>query len=181
MQALTLMLRNPTSSSLEEFAKARRSEKQIINQITQELTRRFVTTLDREDIEAMARALYRIPKSVEKLGERIFIIPEFLVGINLAPQLQILQQSAALVKSMVGELRNKQSGVENLQKHIADLHRLERDADKLMLEATAQLWSEAIEAKRAIFLKGIYQLFRKVADRCGDVAHAANQILLKNF
>ena len=33
----------------------------------------FVTDLEREDIEALASALYKIPKTVEKIAERSMI------------------------------------------------------------------------------------------------------------
>ena len=43
--------------------------------MTESLSRTFVTPLDREDIEALSFALYRIPKQVEKIVERISIYP----------------------------------------------------------------------------------------------------------
>src|SRR5690348_15739061 len=51
---------------LDSFRAARRREKQIASQISQALVNTFVTALDREDIEAMSSALYRIPKTDRK-------------------------------------------------------------------------------------------------------------------
>ncbi len=60
--------------SLAELAVARRNEKRNAEIISEELVKVFITALDREDIEALSRALYRIPKTVEKFGERYAIM-----------------------------------------------------------------------------------------------------------
>jgi uncharacterized protein Yka (UPF0111/DUF47 family) len=51
---------------LDEMVKSRRKDKRITEEITEKLCKTFVTPLDREDIEALSSALYRIPKTVEK-------------------------------------------------------------------------------------------------------------------
>ena len=38
----------------------------------------FITALEREDIEALSNALYKIPKTVEKFCERILLAPQFV-------------------------------------------------------------------------------------------------------
>ncbi|MCX6920573.1 MAG: hypothetical protein NTX20_04535 [Verrucomicrobia bacterium] len=58
-----------------ELVVARRNDKRIGLSITQELCLTFVTPLEREDIEALANALYKIPKTCEKVGERLAICP----------------------------------------------------------------------------------------------------------
>jgi hypothetical protein len=47
---------------LDAFRAARRREKELATQISEALVNTFVTALDREDIEAMSSALYRIPR-----------------------------------------------------------------------------------------------------------------------
>ena len=66
------LIKTPTSAKgLDDLALTRRKEKKIAEQITAELVKTFVTGLEREDIEALALALRKIPKTVEKLAERI--------------------------------------------------------------------------------------------------------------
>src|SRR6266498_2908003 len=55
--------------SLDEFIQTRRKEKRIRHTMTEELSKTFVTPLEREDIEALSFALYRIPKQVERSEE----------------------------------------------------------------------------------------------------------------
>ena len=57
-------------ANLDDFVQSRRKEKRIRYEMTEQLSRTFVTPLEREDIESLSFALYRIPKSVEKIVER---------------------------------------------------------------------------------------------------------------
>ncbi|MDR1789247.1 MAG: DUF47 domain-containing protein, partial [Opitutaceae bacterium] len=59
------------SGNLDDFTFSRRKDKRITQQITEELCRTFVTPLEREDIEALSTALYRIPKIIEKIAIQI--------------------------------------------------------------------------------------------------------------
>src|SRR4029077_11899169 len=59
--------------SMEGFIEARRKDKRITKELTEHLCKTFVTPLEREDIEALSHALYRIPKTVEKFSDRLLI------------------------------------------------------------------------------------------------------------
>src|SRR3977135_3683236 len=61
---------NVSPQSLDEFVHSRRKDKQITQELTEQLCKTFITPLEREDIQALAAALYKIPKTVEKSGER---------------------------------------------------------------------------------------------------------------
>src|SRR6266566_3004905 len=70
------------TAKLDELVLARRKEKKISEQISEELVKTFVTGLEREDIEALARGLYKIPKTAEKLAERFLIAAPHLQGVD---------------------------------------------------------------------------------------------------
>ena len=69
-----------------ELDMARRKEKKISEQILEQLVKTFVTGLEREDIEALARALYRIPKGAEKLADRFLLAAPHLQGVDFSKQ-----------------------------------------------------------------------------------------------
>ncbi len=64
--------------SLEEFVRSRRKDKEITQELTEQLCKTFITPLERKDIQALSAALYKIPKTVEKIGERVLICPQDL-------------------------------------------------------------------------------------------------------
>src|SRR3712207_5996259 len=91
--------------SIEEFVASRRKDKQITQELTEQLCKTFITPLEREDIQALAAALYKIPKTVEKIGERLLIYPGEVPGQNFVKHLELLDQAAECVLAMVKDLR----------------------------------------------------------------------------
>lgn len=74
MQALkTLFAQAPAAQNLDALKLVRRKDKKITEEINEALCKTFVTELEREDIEALSNALYKIPKTVEKIAERFVI------------------------------------------------------------------------------------------------------------
>ena len=92
-------------ANLDEFVLSRRKDKKITQDISQELAKTFVTPLEREDIEALSFALYRVPKSVEKIVERLMIYPGRLPFDGIKRQAELLEQAAEAVVFMVKQLR----------------------------------------------------------------------------
>src|SRR5208283_4267749 len=82
---------------LEAFASARRKDKEITNQIRNAVYTTFVTALEREDIDTLAVALYRIPKTVEKFGERILLVPQHVHAADFSKQIQFVEQATECV------------------------------------------------------------------------------------
>ena len=81
-----------SSADLDDFIQSRRKDKKITSRITEELCKTFVTPLEREDIEELSLALYRIPKIVEKIVERLSIYPGRIPREGFVRQAQLLGQ-----------------------------------------------------------------------------------------
>jgi len=157
---------------------SRRKDKRITQQITEELCRTFVTPLEREDIEALAFALYRIPKMVEKIVERLAIYPGRVPQAGLVRQAELLQLAADNVAFMVGELR-KGSKMERIGAANEKLQFAEGEADKIMLCLEKELYEGPYDAKEVIFLLQLFEMVEKSVDRCRDAGNVVFQIMLK--
>ena len=165
--------------SLDEFVVSRRKEKRINDEISAALCTTFVTALEREDIEALSVALYKIPKTVEKIAERILLAPTLLNGIDLSRQVNMLEKATGEVVTMIKDLRR---GV-NLEQSKASndkLQAIEGEADKLILELLKELYNGNHNAVQVVYLKDIFELLEKVFDRCRDAGNVINHIVLKN-
>jgi uncharacterized protein len=90
----------------DELVLTRRKERKIFEQINTELVRTFVTGLEREDIEALARCLYRIPKAAEKLAGRFIMAKPYLEGLDLSRQADLMIMATDGAVAMVGQLRH---------------------------------------------------------------------------
>jgi uncharacterized protein len=164
--------------SLEEFVRSRRKDKQITQELTEQLCKKFITPLEREDIQALAAALYKIPKTVEKIGERVLICPEDLQGRNFRRQVELLEQAAETVLAMVRQLR-KGTDAATAREMNAKLQAIEGDADKLELDLLRDLYQGEYETKQVIFLRDLFELMEKVVDRCRDAGNIVLEVALK--
>ena len=164
---------------LEAFANARRKDKEITGQICNAVYTTFITALEREDIEALALALYRIPKTVEKFGERILLVPQHVKGVDFSQKIKYVEQATECIVNLVKSLR---AGInlDEVKKWNDRLQQIEGDADKAIMELYRDLFSGRHDALRVIVLKDLYELLEKVIDRCRDVGNVISQIVLKN-
>lgn len=180
VDALITLVKDPAGlQTLEKFANARRAEKAITNQISEELCKTFVTALEREDIEALSVSLYKITKNVEKLGERILLNPQALVGIDLTHEAAAMKQATEIILEMIRALR-KGAVLDAIKKLNLKLQVIEGDFDNKVLEQLKVLYSGKIDAVRVIYLKDIFEMFEKTSDRCRDAGNVITQIVLKN-
>jgi hypothetical protein len=174
------LIKAPTSAKgLDDLALTRRKEKKIAEQISTELVRTFVTGLEREDIEALALALYKIPKTVEKLAERITLGHQHLEGVDFTRQIEIMEQATDVVLVMVKQLRDMKH-LEKIREVSDKLQYLEGEADQLMMNLLKDLYSGRYDALRAIVIRDLYELIEKVIDRCRDAGNVVMHIVLKN-
>jgi uncharacterized protein Yka (UPF0111/DUF47 family) len=180
IEALDRLLNsNNGQVSLSELAVARRHEKRTAELISEELVRTFVTTLDREDIETLSRALYRIPKTVEKFGERFEIMHQHVTASDFAPQMSIAKESAKVVCRMVAMI-SKIPKLEDVKNENDQLQELEGRADQLVLGYLKEIYSGNVEPIKAMAMRDLYDLLEKVIDRCRDAGNVVTQIVLKN-
>jgi uncharacterized protein Yka (UPF0111/DUF47 family) len=165
--------------NLDDLVLARRKEKKISEQISEELVKTFITGLEREDIEALARGLYKIPKSAEKLAERFIIAGKHVEGINFTLQAEMMEKATEAVHLMIQQLHDMED-LEMIKELNDKLQYVEGEADKVMNELLKDLYSGKHETLRAIVLRDIYELIEKVVDRCRDVGNVVMHIVLKN-
>ena len=180
VQALIRFMKNPDQlKTLDEFVVARRKEKKINDEISEALCTTFVTALEREDIEALSIALYKIPKTMEKIAERILLAPGLFEGVDLTRQVGMLEKSTDTLVTMIKELRG---GVhlERIRELNDNLQVLEGEGDKLILEELRTLYNSEHNGTKVVFLKDIFELIEKVFDRCRDAGNVINHIVLKN-
>ncbi len=174
-----MLLHRDNAVTLHEFADARSKDKAITEKISEMLITTFVTPMEREDIEALAEALYKIPKTVEKFAERYRISAEKVRDVDFSKQVDLMEQAVHLVRQMVQALRSGRNlgGIKALQNQ---LQTVESTADDLLLEMERRFYEPGFPALKAIILKDLFNLNEKVVDRCRDAGNVISHIVLKN-
>ena len=164
---------------LDDFIQTRRREKRIRHEMNEELSRTFVTPLEREDIEALSFALYRIPKQVEKIVERLSIYPGRVPHEAFKRQAELMSQAADAVVFMVKQLRGG-THIEKIREANDRLQYAEGEADKVMLEQLKELYHGPYEAKELVILQELYEMVEQAVDRCRNAGNIVVQIVLKH-
>ena len=177
-QLLEEIAADEPATTLEAFARTRARDKKISNDIYEGLSRTFVTPIEREDMQALTRALYRIPKTVEKLGERLAISPRPLPIEIIAKQANAAKQAAAIVEKMVATLRHGPNLA--LARELNEsLQAIENDADHSLVDLLRDLYEVDRPARVMFALRDIYDLCEKIIDRSRDAGGLVLTIMLK--
>ena len=179
-KALHAMLRNSSDRqpALDAFKLARQRERETSDKISQALVDSFITPIEREDIEALGSALYKIPKQIEKFADRYSLATQHLEHIDFAPRAAMLEQASGVVVEMVKQLRSMK--LEPMKALNDKLRSLENEADRLMLELYRDIYSGKLDPLQMFLLKEFFEILEKAIDRCREAGVVAYQIVLKN-
>ncbi len=177
-EALYEMLKSPENyHGLDAFKLARQRERTASDKINHALVDNFITPIEREDIESLGSALYKIPKQVERFADRFSLAKHRLDGIDFAPRAAMLEQAAGVVVEMVKELRHMR--LEPMSKLNERLRSIETEADRLILELHREIYSGRMDAADMFLLKEFFEILEKAIDRCREAGVVAYQIVLK--
>ena len=174
-----LLATPPAQRSLEKFKLARQREKDLAAQISQELVNTFVTALEREDIDALSSALYKIPKIVEKFAERYTMAAERLGEVDFASRAAMLERACEVIEQMVGLLR-KGMNIDTSKALNDKMQAIEAEADRLILGLYRDTYAHETDPMRYLILKDLFELLEKAIDRCRDAGNVVHQVVLKN-
>ena len=179
VKTLTKMLSNgAVVPSLEELALTHQKDKVIHQQIRTTLAKTHTAEFDRAETEALAIALYKVPKVIEKFPERYVLSAPRFRAVSFGSQLQMLDEAMCLVVAMLRDLKKKHFAT--LKEQNARLQTIEGEADKLMLNRLGDLYGGRYDAVTAIALKDLYGILEKAIDHCRDAGSMVSQLVLKH-
>ena len=178
-KALHVMMKaTDRQPALDAFKLARLRERAASDKIGQALVDSFITPIEREDIEALGSALYKIPKQVERFADRYALAQHRLEGIDFAPRAAMLEQAAGVVVEMVRDLPSLR--LEPMKALSDRLRVIEMEADRLILELHRDIYSGNLDAGEMFLLKEFFEIMEKAIDRCREAGVVAYEIVLKN-
>jgi|SRR5205823_2280887 len=151
---------------------------EIVHTVFAELNKTFITPLDREDIQSLARELDNVLDMIEAAASRIQLY-EISRPTEAMVQLgNVIKDGTHLLNSAVGMIRNmKQAG--DVERIAIEVHRLENVADDLMNDAVAALFRTE-DPVTIIKFKEITEVLESATDHCEDVANVLSDIVAKN-
>ena len=142
-----------STAGVDEFAYARKKDKEITGQISDAVYTTFITALEREDIEDLSNALYKIPKMIDKFTTRILAAPQHVRGVDFSKQIHLLERATDIVLELVKSLR-KGMDLEKVKDLNDKLQFLESEADNHMMSLYKDLFSGKHDAAPGHRLEG---------------------------
>jgi uncharacterized protein Yka (UPF0111/DUF47 family) len=164
---------------LELFAATRRKDKEVINQLEEMLTKVFITPIEREDLEAVANQLYRLPKTVEKFAERYEIVWERMRDYDFSMIAHMLESGAKIVVEMVQSL-SRGGDLGEIKALDARLGQLESDAGALVLDALRRIYEPGGDPLRDIIAQDLYHILGDCIDVCRSIGRTIALVIHKN-
>ena len=182
VQVMNRVLSSPAAvPNLTEFHAAKEADKRITQQINEAIVTTFVSQLEKDDIEVLSAALYKIPKTVEKIAERFIISAAVVKDADFTKHIQLLDAATQCVVDLVKLLRFLGAGRLDEAKQInGKLQQIEGEADKVILDTLKELFSGRHDPIKVLAMKDLYELLEKVIDRCRDTGNIVTHIVLKN-
>lgn len=163
----------------QKIASVRLESKELVARVSLEVSLSFVTPFDREDIQAFCEHLYKIPKTIDKIRERLELHDIASENGDFARQVDLIVQEAAAMEEIVTALTHKR-GQKTIVDKVAQLHTLEADGDEVLGDLLKNLFKGNRDVRDLILRKDIYDMLEKVLDRYRDAAAVALQIILKH-
>lgn len=155
---------------------------EITHEIFRALNRTFVTPLDREDISELAGALDDVLDWTEEVSRRMFIY-KIDEPTRLARQFaRVIFEQAEIIQQIVPLLAKRKDRAA-IEKASVEIHRLENEADDLLVEALGGLYDEATDVPslaRAIRWSDLYEILERATDGAEHVATVLQNIVLKH-
>jgi predicted phosphate transport protein (TIGR00153 family) len=163
-------------ASVAAIKAAERRGDDVTREILVSLNRSFVTPIDREDIQGLAKAL-------DDILDDAYEAASFAEATGLSEHDEHLRFLAdALEKcarALAGAIEhlNDRNGI---TEHCATVYHLEAEADMRYVAALRALFSGQPDPLRVVRLKDLYARIEGAIDRCNDAANILKSIVLKN-
>ncbi len=146
--------------------------------IIEELSRCFITPLDREDIHTLSVNLEKPLDILKGLARKLEIYQIRKMPVSVCKFAEIIVNIAKIQQEIVRDLHTKQ----RVRKKVEQMHKLENQADELFLTSIAELFGnkDAVLTVEMFQLKEVYEMLESTVDRLDDIGKLVRGIKIKH-
>ncbi|WP_054951325.1 DUF47 domain-containing protein [Numidum massiliense] len=169
-------------NDLKQFAKTMKEFETkgdtFVHDIIVTLNKTFITSLEREDILALAIAMDDILDGMEQFSSRLEIynitqIDDIMVQFSE----KILASTAEVAKS-TKLLDRKQ--LMDIRPHVIKINDIESECDTLLRDGLKNLFATEKDPIKIIQYKELYETLEGISDSCEDAADTLETIIMRN-
>jgi len=152
---------------------------EITHEIFTALARNLIAPISFEDIRALAHQLDDVTDAIDAVGQRLarnHLLPPTEVAHGLTRIIQAQAESIAAAVRLIEHGKHRDA----LERHVAEIHRLETEADELLHHGLAELYDGVTEIPALVHAMGcgeLYGLMEDATDRAETVANTLQGIM----
>lgn len=139
----------------------------------------FVTPLDKEDLHALSSELDDVTDCIEACTGRMALYELKQARPDLGALVLLLLQITEATREAVKALREKPNR-DQIQELFIHIHQIENEHDALFRKALADLLNAPdADPINVIKWKSVYNRIERAVDKCEDVAHVIESVVVK--
>ena len=148
----------------------------ITHEVIQRLNQTFVTPIDREDVLQLASALDDIVDYTEEVADYLGLYKIEAPMAQAQRLAGVLRDATRQIAGAIPLIRE----FKNISDQMVEVHRLEKEGDRLTREAIASLFETGIDPMVVIRWKDIFERLENAIDSTERVAFILEGIVIKN-
>lgn len=149
---------------------------EITHRIMEGLNTTFITPIDKEDIHQMAVLLDDVIDLINAVSLRFVLLGVERTDVHINKFADIILACATELNKSIVDLRK----LKDMKDHYVKIHSLENEADDVYHEALSELFHYYKNSIDIIKYKEIYELLEKITDKCEEVTHVIENIVVKH-
>jgi hypothetical protein len=142
------------------------------------LNKTFITPIDRGDIHGLIKSMDDVVDSVDATASRISLYDLTEIREEAQRSAELLLKAAHDIKAVVHALRNLKH-TQFIQEKLIAIHGWENEGDAILRAALTRLFREETDAILVIKWKEIFERLEKATDRCEEIAHIVEKIVIE--
>ena len=133
----------------------------------QELSRAFITPLEREDIMQLIQYIDNVTDAIEDVLMRAYMFNVQSIRDEAVDFAKLIVKCCDTMKDAMHE-------------SIVEINRLEEEGDKLYMKAVRKLYLGSKDPVELMVWREIFDRLEKCCDACEDVANVVESVIMKN-
>ena len=147
--------------------------------LVKEVSKAFITPIDREDILKLIHTIDDVTDSIEDILVNLYIRNVRSSNENIVTLSQLLVECCDATIEVLKELKNFKKS-KTMPELLISVNKIEEQADVLYHGYMRKLYTEQSDALRILQWSKIYKYFEQCFDACEDVADIVESIIIEN-
>lgn len=166
-------------NKLEVIRGIERSVDRMHFEIIKDLSRAFITPIEREDILLVTNAIGRITDALENVACHIWMFNIKKIRPEAKEFVKLIKQCCVKCYEILDEFENYKKSKSILQL-IREMDIIERDGDMLYYEAVRKMFTGRLDAIETQKWRELYHNMESCFGRCRDLSQSVGNAVIKN-